>query len=963
MPLTLVTGRANAGKTGAIHDALRAAAGGGRRPLLLLPTQPDVLRTTAEFSHTLPVGLHVGQLDAWASDQWDLRGDGRAWVEPAQRAILLAEAVASTAFRALSRSAATPGFRFMMTYVVRRAAEESSFGMRAEPRTRADAELLSVVDAYRTRLQGAGLIEPAEATRILAAEPPRLGSPLFAHRFSDLTPSQEALLVSLSASDEVWISLPWEEGFPATEALTPLADRLSTIAAQRVHKVVRPGSDDTELARLEAGLFQAPEPHPLGGGVRFCTAAGAEAEATLIAEQAADAARRFGAGRVAIVFRDAARHAGRLGAALAGAGVPADLDVLLPVSRTAFGVAMKRLLRAVATDNGPASLTAFLRSPFAPIASDVVDGLDARWRGRSALSGATAIADASRSGRAIGRVLKVARRVTAGPVSSAALGDWKELADTLLSAAHDARALQEDSDAGADAAAHRALLDAVSRLAEIGDGRSSHTDVLAVLEEAHASPAIAERPGHVQVTEAHRLRTRRFDAVIVGGLTAGDFSAEGRSSSAAEIADRLFGTQRASDQAHERLLFYNVCTRARELLVLTRRTTDSEGVAVRPSVFWEEALDLYRTPSADAELREEEALLHETVHLSDLDRAAPALTPGRARLRAQASARSARCDPRVREAIRRGAGVPGRLEDVEVLERLAAIDEFSVTELETYARCPYRWFYERVVRPGSLDVAFDALSRGDLAHRTLADFYSRLAERAGTPRVSPEVLGTALELADEAFDRAVADSRTPARRTLAEEDAIVRTRASVRALVTRDQHFLPGFAPAATELRFGTALPDALGPPGGGPVDVGGLRLRGSIDRVDVGESGLVVIDYKTSTVPKLADFSSERVLQVPLYAAVASRLLGVPTVAGLYRSLKSGESRGFFVSGAVEPIGLTGTDALSSAEEANGVIEAAVTVGREAADGIRSGAIPSRPASARACDYCAAAPVCGKGG
>jgi RecB family exonuclease len=959
--LTLITGRANAGKTGIIYGALRAAAAQAGTRSLLLPTHPDVVRARAEFSRTDPVGLHVGQLDAWAAEAWAVHGDGRLPVTPAQRAVLLCGVLESARPGAVGRSIGTPGFVRLMTYVVRRAAEESPLDSWPAPSPGVDSELVDLLRTYEDGLAATGLIEPGRAVRLLARETPPPEGPIFIHRFSDLTPSQESLVVSLASTREVWITLPWEEGFPATEALDPLVSRLED-AADRHEHVATDHHAATELDRFEAGIFRAPKPGVSTGSVRFCTAAGAEAEAALIAEQALEAVRRFGAGRVAIVFRDAQRSADRLRVALAGAGVPADTDILLPVSRTAFGAALSRLLRAVSADRTPAGLAAFLRSPFARLPADDADRLDARWRGEPAMSAAKACGEAARCGVGLGRAIKLARRVTSAPLSGEALADWKELADALLSAAHDMRGLQDDADATLDAAAHRALLDAVSSLTEIGDGRLRHTDVLAALQDAHASPAAATHPGHVLVTEAHRLRSRRYDAVIVGGLTAGDFSTEGRSSASAEIADRLFGTERASDQAYERLLFYSVCTRARELLVLTRQTADSEGNAVRPSVFWEEALDLYRPPSADAALQEEDAVVHEAVRLSDLHRTAPALTPGRSHLRREAAGAAAGSDDGVSNARLRAASRRGRIDDTSLLEKLAGTDEFSVTELELYARCPYRWFYERVVRPDSPDVAFDARSRGDLAHRTLAAFYRELPSRLGSARVTPEVLGAALELADEAFERALADDRTPARVTLAEEDHVIHTRESVKALITRDQEFLPGFAPAAAELRFGTA-PSGIGSPeGSGPVDLGGLRLRGSIDRVDVGDGGLVVIDYKSGTAPKRADLVDDRALQIPLYAAVASRLLGQPPVAGLYRSLKSGESRGFFVKGLVDPGGLTATDGLEDQEAADELIATVVGIAREAADGIQAGAIPVSPVSAKACEYCAAAPVCGRG-
>jgi hypothetical protein len=961
--LTLVTGRANRGKTGVLYAALREILASGERAALLLPTHPDVQRATAELSRSSVLGLQVEQLDSWVAALWSLHGDGRTPIEDEHRSLLIKDAMERVRMVALRRSAGTPGFRRLVSYVVRRAAEAPAGTIRRlEPRNATEAELAGLVAEYRQRANAAGLIEPGEAAWLLAGDPPPSSSALFVHRFSDLTGSQEALLIAIASVGDVWVSLPWERGFPATEALDGLAGRLAGVA--RAHNVLGAApSGPPELARLEARLFDAPGPSAGEGHVLFCTAAGAEAEAALIAEQAASAAHRFGPDRVAIVFRDAARHVQGLRISLAGAGVPADFDVLVPIARTPLGSALGRILRSADGSGDRDGLVGYLRSPFSGMDHDDIDRLDASWRAEPGGATAAALAAAARSGPDVGCSLKLARTATSRPLSPATVGVWKELADRLLASAHDSDGFLADQDAELDVAAHRAVLSIVERLAEVGSGRAGHQDVLTALEEGRVAPAAAERPGHVQVTEAHRLRSRRFDAVIVAGLTAGEFSAESRASAAQEAADSLLGADAASEQARERLLFYDVVTRARDLLVLVRRTADSDGAPLRASVLWEEVLDLYRAPVADDVGTEPPSVVADTVRSSDLERAAPALALGRGVLRRQAVSGARVCDPRVTAALERAARGPGRLTDPETLSWLAERDEFSVTELEAYARCPYRWFFERMVRPRTLDVSFDPLHRGDLAHRALAAFYTALPERLGVRRVTPEVLGDALVLAEDVFDSAVADPRTPSRTTLAEEDDLMRTRTQVRDLVIRDQHFLPGFEPAATELRFGDPGPDAGPSQIVGPVEIGGVLLRGSVDRVDVGEAGLAVLDYKSgSSSPKLADFETQRVLQVPLYAAVAAKLLDRPVVAGLYRSLKTGASRGFFLRDAVEPVGLVSTDCLADPGQVEALIAVAVASARRAADGIRAGFIEATPATPDACEYCSAARVCRRG-
>ena len=54
MPITLITGPANAGKAGVVMDALRAHRARGRRPLLVVPTLADVERYRLELARAEP---------------------------------------------------------------------------------------------------------------------------------------------------------------------------------------------------------------------------------------------------------------------------------------------------------------------------------------------------------------------------------------------------------------------------------------------------------------------------------------------------------------------------------------------------------------------------------------------------------------------------------------------------------------------------------------------------------------------------------------------------------------------------------------------------------------------------------------------------------------------------------------------------------------------------------------------
>src|SRR5215210_2623352 len=109
MPLTLITGPANAAKAGAVLDRLRAAL--LREPLLVVPTAADVEHYQRELAASgIVFGAEVLTFSRLmraiaGATGLELRPLGHVARERVVRA-----AIADVPLRALSRSAATQGF-------------------------------------------------------------------------------------------------------------------------------------------------------------------------------------------------------------------------------------------------------------------------------------------------------------------------------------------------------------------------------------------------------------------------------------------------------------------------------------------------------------------------------------------------------------------------------------------------------------------------------------------------------------------------------------------------------------------------------------------------------------------------------------------------------------------------------------------------------------------------------------
>ncbi|HEU5081981.1 MAG TPA: PD-(D/E)XK nuclease family protein [Acidimicrobiales bacterium] len=188
---------------------------------------------------------------------------------------------------------------------------------------------------------------------------------------------------------------------------------------------------------------------------------------------------------------------------------------------------------------------------------------------------------------------------------------------------------------------------------------------------------------------------------------------------------------------------------------------------------------------------------------------------------------------------------------------VTALGVLSPTSVETYARCPRRWFFAQALGLRSLDrpeeiERIDARERGTLAHAVLERFFAE-AIASGSAPAPGEVWSAAARdrlraIADEECDAAEARGITGHPRWWDHDRAEIH-RVLQRTLTgDEEQRRRFGTAPAAVELTFGRGgLPPLA-------VDLGDGRsilLAGQADRVDLGTTPagtrVVVWDYKYS--------------------------------------------------------------------------------------------------------------------
>ncbi|MRS11829.1 MAG: hypothetical protein EG823_01995, partial [Actinobacteria bacterium] len=800
----------------------------------------------------------------------------------------------------------------------------------------------------------AGLIERGEAHRLVGEHLAELRVPglLAVGHFTSLTSAQEAFVVGASSRTDVIVTATFVDGLPATAAAAGLVGRLRQIAVEEVSGGGG-GGIPLELQRLDRDFTrQGVSGARSEGRVVLSEAWGQRAEAARIASEVQTAvASGIEPGEVAVVVRDAGSRLEDLRSALDEVGIPAEFDARAPFHATGIGRVVLSLLELGCGSGSYERLIDTLRSPFSPVSGDVLDRLDRDMRRRGSLETPAAESWLRDHDQVGAHFVRECRQACGAVGTPAGEMRWYRVVSGMLGRAYPAVAVADPAFM-ADAAAARILSEGLRGLGAITAGNACQV-LTAALREASVTLRSEGRPECVQVMGAERVRGLRYRCVILAGLNAGEFPRPtvDDALSAPEVL-RVF--ERAGidlsprgDTDAERLLFYSAITRATERLVLSWQSHDSEGRPRRPSPFLEELLDLYRDP-ASRELHDR-GLPHRLLRLDghSLDPEAPATD--RREFRAQAAARDPGAGSRVLSASRRALQRYAATSEA-VRRAMRQRESFSASEIEMYLQCPYRWYVERLVRPDELDLRFDMASAGRLAHEIMRRFYDALTD-TGEERVTPANLQTALALHAEIAEALVAKTRT----TAAIEEALLRAAArKTGRLVEADAVMLPDMRPAYREWSFGLDDGDA-------PESFGEFSLVGRIDRIDTGNGDLVVTDYKLGSVNSAraqAKFVAAGLVQLPLYAAVASRRHGLGVAGGLYRSMNGGRPRGFVRAGLGPPGAFVSTDVLTG-EQIVETVESAVARAAEAVERMRDGRIEARPLSGSCLPYCAARAFC----
>jgi len=908
MPITLITGPANAGKAREVLDAVRGHLARGEEPLLLVPTRADVERYRRELAlEGTVLGARVERFEELIGEIVRRAGVSEPVLGRVARERVLAKVVAGGGEDA-PRS--TPGFVSALAATISGLEVQRVTPARLEASLKAWAstdgagaaagagELGRLYGEYRKLLRRIGRTDPehraAQALDAIRLEPSLWGAtPVLMYGFDDFGALQLDAIETLGSvvDARVTVSLTYEPGRTAFAGRAGTFETLRPLAVEHRHLQARaeyyaPGAR-AALHHLERSLFEpGAGREEAAGAVRLLEGGGERAELELVAaEVRALLDEGIRPEEIAMVHRTPSAVAELLGEVFVAHRVPYALERRVGFANTAIGGALVGALRSTTDAGEVTDLLAWLRSPGLLVRLELADRLEAKARreGVSSAARARAIWEAEHWRlEALDHLSEAAHRGGRALCERAV----REL-EWLFNAPRRGSAVLLESDeldeARALAAGRRALAELGGLASGVPELGVDAAELAMVLEGLQIVSGERAGEGKVTVVDPLALRARRVRALFLCGLQEGVFPASARpepllsEEERRRLAEtsglRLEGGRQGDALAAERYALYAAVSRPEELLVLSWHAADDDGAAQARSLFVDDIVDLF-----------EEELVRRRVcrALGAVDLPAGG---------------------------RRSPTPLAPLRDEEIVRELRE-HVWSASSLEVWAGCPVKWFVERMLRADDLDPEPEPLARGGLAHAVLNDTFEGLRARTGSARLSGARLRLAKELLREALGKREADfplsaapERRPGLRRRLEADLERYLEHAVEQESPLEPTYLElgfgfGDRPAgeASEEGRDPALPVGSADTAGLPaLDLGeGLRLRGRIDRVDVATGGgqAVVYDYKGRNAPPAAKWTEQGNVQVALYMRAVEELLGLEAAGGFYQPLSGGDLR-----------------------------------------------------------------------
>ncbi|NMB19814.1 MAG: hypothetical protein GX979_03025 [Firmicutes bacterium] len=288
----------------------------------------------------------------------------------------------------------------------------------------------------------------------------------------------------------------------------------------------------------------------------------------------------------------------------------------------------------------------------------------------------------------------------------------------------------------------------------------------------------------------------------------------------------------------------------------------------------------------------------------------------------------------------------GFLKDDQLLKQLqerVLHEGLTVSQLNSYANCPYQFFCSYVLKltpDEEASLELDAREHGNFIHHALQAFWE-------------EYLEGPLPLVDDAQGKIEGLLRSEyAKEGVSPSSTRIRT---MRNFIRHDLSLVQrGFRPHYLERRFqGLAIDTPKGP----------VALRGRIDRIDGNADGAYVLyDYKTGSAPQINSMMEGKDVQIAAYLLAARDILpGGLNVGAAYYVIGDRSRKGIFHADYAKTLDVTRGKNVLDEESFQDQNEKFAEVLQRHIWRILQGEFPIEPVSPRICSFCAFQGICRK--
>jgi len=442
------------------------------------------------------------------------------------------------------------------------------------------------------------------------------------------------------------------------------------------------------------------------------------------------------------------------------------------------------------------------------------------------------------------------------------------------------------------------VIDEVTNLIRLENGSEAKFPLHFYLNQLRTTAAftrynIPEKPGYgVQITTLNEIRGLSFDYLFIGGLNDGDLPTR----FTPEIFfSGSFAREEVQLQVEQRYLFYQALCTWKKKLYFSYPQTDGKRELVQSSFLRDFNL-LFDTKKLNKddfkdEIFSKEELLELLGRLSSEQRKELKF-PDEVNIDINGISRAIEIDKmRMEEPFGESEFTGFVSKDIseEIKNKLSQISEgeFSATQLENYAKCPYKYFVENVLRLETIAEPIEELEAfeyGSLIHSILYEFYTKLKEKGIVlSNCNEEEIKSAEKLLFKIAERRFDELNLNPEFSFYEREKLLgingrRAQSLLYKFLEEERKNDSGYIPSFFELSFGKVkhekkfskkLEDG--------VSTGRVKLKGKIDRIDINEveKTLKVIDYKLGgTKPTAEELATGISLQLPLYLFAAKELI-----------------------------------------------------------------------------------------